>query len=382
MAILSARESEVLALIRRYGALSRRELHERMGVRPNTVGDLAADMIERGLLRECEGETTGPGRPRQPLEIDGDRRRVIGLALEPGRVSACELNLHGRRIGGRLERSTRTSQDVVVAACTMIRAMRTERDLAIGISTTGFVDPESRSILTSSAMFRQLQTSLDPIYEADGECPVLLENDMHAMAAYWSLSQDSEEDEDVLLVDLRDGAIGATLLVDGKPNRGCVIGGNELGHMRFFAETEVCYCGQTGCLERICSSDFIQRVTGDAMTDLDSRLATFNAKDEAGMLVLRHLAAGIGNVINFVRPNRVVLTGRLTEHLAFTNQLLESVRQGLLAPLVDRVRIDIWDKPMVSFAEMGAWLALAAIYRGGYEGINRPVIEKAVARPE
>ncbi|HEX2971569.1 MAG TPA: ROK family protein [Tepidisphaeraceae bacterium] len=366
MMILSPRETEILQLIRRHGPLSRGELHQRMGLRPNTVGDLAATMIADGLLRECEGENVGPGRPRQPLEIDGERRRVIGVAFEPGRVSACQLNLHGRRIGGQIERATRTSQDVVVAACTMIRAMGTEGALAVGISATGFVDTDSRAILTSSAMFRQSQTSLDPIYEAAGGCPVLVENDMHAQAAYWSLSQDSEEDKDVLLVDLRDGAIGAALLVNGKPNRGCVMGGNELGHMRFFTDTDVCYCGQTGCLERICSSAFMRRLTGDATADLESRLAAFDAKDEATMQVMRHLAAGIANTINFIRPNRVVLTGRLMEYMTFANQLMDSVREGLLAPLAGRVRMDVWDKPMVSFAEVGAWLALTAIYRGSW----------------
>ena len=91
MTILSPRESRFLSLIRRRGALSRRELHEQTGLRPNTVGEIAASMVERGLLREGEPEVGGPGRPRQPLEIDPVKRRVLGLAFEPGEVSACQI---------------------------------------------------------------------------------------------------------------------------------------------------------------------------------------------------------------------------------------------------------------------------------------------------
>src|SRR5436853_688502 len=105
MAVVSPRESQFLTLIRRHGPLSRRELHAHTGLRPNTVGEVAGAMLERGLLRDGAPDSAGPGRPRQPLEIDPSRRRVIGLAFERGRVSACRVNLLGHRIGAPAERA-------------------------------------------------------------------------------------------------------------------------------------------------------------------------------------------------------------------------------------------------------------------------------------
>lgn len=366
-------------LIRRHGPLSRRELHEHTALRPNTIGEIIAGMLRDGLLREGEPRSDGRGRPRQPLEIDSSRRFVIGLAFEPGKVSVCRVNLHGRREGSIQERMVADTAEMIDAAATLIRGACSDGALAIGVGATGFVDPDTRSILTSSATQKRSPTKLDPVYAAAGKCPLLLENDMHARAFHWLMSQPHAPDEDVLLVDLRDGAVGAALLIDGHPNRGCIIAGNELGHTRLPVETETCYCGHPGCLERICSSAFLRRRSGDAKASLYERIASFHAGDAPLEEIAAHLATGIGNAINFIRPNRVLLTGRLTESLPFSHHLITRTRGLLLAPLADRVRIDIWDAPAPATAEAAAWVALASLFRGSWSesiAIKAPAPER------
>ena len=376
MLLIPTRQSQVLTLIRRNGPLSRRELHERTRLRPNTIGQITGVMLDQGLLREGQPQSDGRGRPRQPLEIDASRRRVVGLSFEPGKVSLCRLNLHGRREGAIVERQVRQGAQMIEIGAKLVADACDRQTLAIGVAATGFIDPDSRSILTSSATMRHSPTPLDPIYAAAGKCPVLLENDMHARAFHWLLSQNQNPGEDVLLIELRDGAVGAALLIDGHPNRGCIIAGNELGHTRLPVETEMCYCGQVGCLERICSSDFLARLSGSANANLYERLSRFYPGDKIVEEIAGHLAMGIGNAINFIRPNRVLLTGSVTEALPFSNELLSRIRKFLLAPLVDRVRIDIWDAPAIPMPEAAGWVALAAIYRGNSRipGANHQII--------
>jgi N-acetylglucosamine repressor len=365
MSILNSRESRILTLLRLEGPKSRRELHARLRLRPNTVGDTVAALIKRGLLRQNEpGESGGPGRPRQPLEIDLTRRHVVGLAFEPGRVSACLLNLHGQRIGPIQVREVPGAHQIVAAACSLVHEFDAEPTLAIGASVTGFVDLHTLSILTSSATMQRSATRLDALYAAAGHAPLLLENDMHALASYWRLNQHAAPQEDVLLIDLRDGAVGAALLIAGRPNRGCITGGNELGHTRFPVETEVCYCGHQGCLERIFSSTFLRRLGGDPQSDLYERLSQFHPSDAPLNQISGYLAMAIANAINFIRPNSVVITGPTTQNIPFSNHLLGRVRNLLLAPLAERVRIDLWHEPAVAPAEAAGWLALADIYRG------------------
>lgn len=364
------RESQFLSLIRRHGPLSRKELHEKTNLRPNTVGEIAAAMLESGLLREGESESVGVGRPRQLLEIDPARLHIVGIALEPGKVSACRLNLQGEIRDTIRQQSVGKTDDLVAVATALAREFANDQTLGVGMSITGFVDTQTRSILTSSATLRQSPTRLDSVYAAIGDHPVVVENDMHARATYWLLNQDGGGNEaitrqDILLIDLGDGAIGAALLVGGRPNRGCVVGANELGHTRFFVETDVCFCGQTGCLERIFSSPFLQRTSGDPKADLQKHLLGDESSDEAVDKIAGYVAAGIANAINFIRADRVVIAGRVLAAVAFCQKLLGRVRKLLLPPLAERVHIGLWDKKAIDPAEAAAWLSLADVYRGG-----------------
>jgi predicted NBD/HSP70 family sugar kinase len=364
------RESHFLSLIRRHGPLSRKELHELTGLRPNTVGEIAAAMLDRRLLREGESESVGVGRPRQLLEIDPDRLHVIGIAFEPGRVSSCRLGLQGQVQGTIRQQVVDDPEHLVAAAADMVRELSNDQTLGVALSTTGFVDPQTRSILTSSATMRQTPTRLDSVYAAAADHPIVVENDMHARATYWLLNQDTGASDavtrqDILLIDLRDGAIGAALLVGGRPNRGCVIGGNELGHMRFLVDTEVCFCGQTGCLEKIFSSPFLRKIGGSENADLQTRLENAGQGDAAVGQISDYVAMGIANAINFIRPDRVVIAGKILSAEAWCLNLVQSVRKLLLRPLEERVRIGLWDKTSIQSAEAAAWLALGDVFRGG-----------------
>jgi len=289
------------------------------------------------------------------------------------------LTLRGQLLGRPLSRNITDPAKTVPAAKSLLRESMSDQTLGIGLSVTGFVDPSQRATLLSSSFLGHGAASLAPLYEVAGDVPLILENNMHALAAWWLLIHQAESDEDVLLVNISDGQMGAALLIEGRPNRGCATGANELGHMRFFVDTEVCYCGHAGCMERICSTEFLRR-RGASSGTLMEHAARFggdggesgaggngNAEaDKAMAEVLDYLSAGLANAVNFIRPNRLVLTSELTRYPAFIGTLLRSVRSRLLPELVKRVRVDQWDQADSHSAETAGWLALASLYREGW----------------
>ena len=367
---LDTRQREILRLLWRGGRLSRWELHRQTGVNPNAVGVDVASLLNHGIVRECPSEVAGPGRPRIPLEIDPTVRHVVGVSMSPGRVQVGRISLRGQLLGRTLQRSVSDPSKVVSTAQSLLRETLTDKALSVGLSVTGFVDPDNRTILLSSSFTGQSGTSLTPLYELAGGRPVVLENNMHALAAWWLLVHQAESDEDVLLASIGDGQIGAALLVDGRPNRGCVTGANELGHMRFFIETDVCYCGHPGCVERIVSTAFLRR-RGVGSGSLLEHAARFgNERDDAHKAmveIIDYLAASLANVVNFSRPNRLVLASELTRYPAFSDALLRGIRARVLTEIVKRVRIDQWDQADSHAAETAGWLALASLYREGWD---------------
>jgi predicted NBD/HSP70 family sugar kinase len=374
--LLDGRQREFLRLIWRENRLSRWELHQRTGVNPNAVGVEAATLLEMGILREATPEPVGQGRPRVPLEIDTGVRDVVGLALSPGQVDVARLNLRGQLLGATTSRSLNDVSELVPAAQRLLKSTVRDQTLAIGISSPGFLDSEKRAILFSSVVRTHQPMDVEGLFEPANGRPIVFENDMHALAVRWLLTHQAQQTQDVLLVYVGDGRLGAALLVDGRPNRGCLIGANELGHTRFFAEVEKCYCGQVGCLERICSTAFLSadangkpRSAASRDGAMFERIARYDGGEQRLEEMLRYLACALSNAVNFVRPNRLVLVSELTRYATFSDQLLREIRAGILFELVDRVRIDVWDQPGAVSAESAGWLALAGLYQEGWKSL-------------
>ena len=356
-------EAQLLGLLQKLGPLSRQQLHQRTGLRPNTVGDIAGRLIQRGLLTEGEPQAVGPGRPRVPLQIDESRCWVIGLALEPGSVQGCRLNLQGRRIGRTLTEPVGEKQLVTEVAAGLVERLTGEEAVAVGVTTTGLLDAESRRILYSSAVPDHHPATTQPIYDAAGELPIRFDNDMRALAIRWQLTHPASPSEDLMLVVLRDHAIGASLMIDGKPNRGCVVGGNELGFSHLPLGDRLVK------LEDILSTSFLHELDPDTPGDLASRIARSDPQDSALNQVTRLLALGLSNVSNFVRPHRLVLASELTRHTRFYHALLGAMRETLMGPVAERMRIDTWDEPLPQGAEAAGWLALDMVYRPNSQAI-------------
>jgi predicted NBD/HSP70 family sugar kinase len=371
------KQRDVVVAVWRAGRLSRSQLAAAAGLTPNGAGLVADALVRDGILRECPPEpAAGAGRPRVPLEIDRSTKHVVGLAINPGGVEVARVGLGGALASKPVARPVDDPARLVAAAAELLSGVVSRRTLGVGVSVTGFVDPADRAILFSSAQPGAGRVSLAPVFAAVGPLPVTLENDMHALAARWLFGRrDEPVGQDVLLASVADGRLGAALLIDGRPNRGCVTAANELGHARFFVDTARCYCGHTGCLERIVTSDFLGRLDraqgGTARHDLARRVARYGeAEDRPLTTLLEHLTCGIANAVNFVRPHRLVIVNGLGGPPSFAAAVARSTRAWLLPELAERVSIDVVAEPAVGSAESAAWLAIADLLDGGWGRVD------------
>lgn len=362
--MVNPRERAILHHLWTAGPTSRLELAGILGLTPNIAGDLVAALLKRGLLRECDKNVRGRGRPSIPVEIDSAGAHLLGLALQRGRVQVARINLRGQPVGAARSADVHEPLKLVRTATRLLDKELQGTDIAVGVSITGFVDQDNHRLLLSSALGGLPDADLSPIYAALPKTPLCLQNDMHALAARWLLTQHAQAtarmDEDALIVLLADGQVGSTLLVNGRPNDGCVMGGNELGHMRFPLATDRCYCGAIGCVERIFSSEYARARLG-LVGDLPAMIERYDGRRSPMGELLSLTANALANAVNFVRPHRLVITSPFTRHAVFTNELLKRTRECFLPALADRVRIDLWEQPVATPAETAGFLPLASL---------------------
>ncbi len=358
-------------MVYRYGRVSRSDLHELTGIRLNTVGSETAELLGLGVLRQCDADVRGRGRPRVPLEIDPQSRHVLGLAISREGVELGRVNLLGNLMAEPVSVVTRNHNDTVFTASRLLSEHLDANTLAIGLTAPGFIDLTKHEMLFSPTVPSGQSVSLDPIYSAAETVPIALENDAVALAARWALSHKVDEATggDVLIVRFGDGRLGSTLLINGRPNRGSITGANELGHTRLPVDAPACFCGQTGCLERIVSSEFLSLCDGDP-TPLTERAASYDGKDSAMNRMLDLLATGLSNAVNFTRVSRLVIASEMVSCHAFMQALTDRVRSMTLGQLEKRLMIDLWDRTEAHPARVAASLILAHLYTSRWASLT------------
>lgn len=358
----SPTQLKILSTVWHRPGLFRKDLEAVTGFHPNTVSRAVESLLASGYIRELPAiPLQGRGRPRVPLAVDPERTCVGGLAIGPGVVESIVLNLQGMPTGDPVRETFHTPADIPRAVGRQLQGLLRANPLALGVSTTGFMDPQRKRILFSSAAPLE-EVDLAPAFRRAGDTPVVLNSDIHAMAIRWLKRQARSEDEDVLVVSLEDGAVGASLLVGGLPNAGCVLAGNELGHMRLGVETDRCYCGGTGCVERVFSTAFLRR-SGDLET-LPEALSR-RKLSTAGRQIMDLLGQALVSATVFVRPHQLVIGGSFASGAAFRQVLEQTWRRQLPTIFQKRVSMNWYPLRADVSAETAGWLAIANVLRGG-----------------
>ena len=84
----------VLDVIRRHGAISRKEIVDLVSLSPQTVANITNDLETIGLIvaRRLTGAKLR-GQPPIAFELNSSAGNSVGISLEPGRARAALVNL-------------------------------------------------------------------------------------------------------------------------------------------------------------------------------------------------------------------------------------------------------------------------------------------------
>lgn len=160
--------------------------------------------------------------------------------------------------------------------------------------------------------------------------PVMAGNDANVAALGEMWKGGGQGSKDLVVVTLGTG-VGGGIIVDGKVLSGATGAGGEIGHIHVNdAETEVCGCGNKGCLEQYSSATGITRLANRALAASDkasvlrtgevSAKTVFDAvknKDELAIEVAeqfgKYLGDGLAAIAGVVNPEAIVIGGGVSK---------------------------------------------------------------------
>lgn len=313
----------MLRLIRAGQGVTRAELARSTGLSRSAVQAIVSGLLAASQVSELEVEEKGPGtgsgRPGTLLVAIGDP--VAGIDFGHNHLHVAIADSFGRLIGDR-----RVEIDVDLAAeeamntaAELLSTLRAEHDVtrlqAVAAGIPGPVDLASG--LVQSPTILSGWVGLSPATELGRRIgvPVRIENDA-ALGALGELYGGAGRDHrDFLYVKASNG-IGASLVLGGDLYRGGTGLAGEIGHTHLGGRTELCRCGNRGCLEAVVSVAAVIDQIAHTHPGGDPAAVTLQSfADPITERILHESGRILGQVVsdlcNLVNPTAVIIGGEL-----------------------------------------------------------------------
>jgi len=190
--------------------------------------------------------------------------------------------------------------------------------VCVGIGTTGLVEWPSGTIVWAPASGFSGTALRGRVEEATG-LPAVVDTDVN-VAAYGELRYGAARGAANVIVLTIGTGIGCTLVLNGAVFRGSHGFAGEGGHISVDRAGPLCRCGNSGCLEAVCSGtaleEAVARLTGVKRTG-EEIIAAARGGDVQALAAVREVGCWLGisvaSLVNLLDPERVIVGGGLAE---------------------------------------------------------------------
>jgi predicted NBD/HSP70 family sugar kinase len=249
--------SAVLAHLGAHGPASRADLARHLSVSPALMTQLTKDLLSDGLIRELAETRSQGGRPARMLGLVQSAGRAVGVKVAADHLALVEVGIDGAVSRAESVVFDASSATMLSDLAASIRAFIGSRSatplLGIGVGVPGDVDRQGTGVVHSAQLGWQ-NTPLGDVLRRELGLPVLVENNVTALAIAERLHGVGREHENFLVVTIGTG-VGAAIVVDGSVVRGARGGAGEIGHLPVVDGGPRCRCGNAGCLEALVGED-------------------------------------------------------------------------------------------------------------------------------
>jgi len=375
---LSDGAAQLLRRLRGGGAVTRAGVGGETGWARATVNARLDELLDAGLVAEAGLRSGSRGRPASRFAFNAARGGLLiaDVGASAARLAHCDLG-GGVRSQATVELDVRDGPDAVLGRVTEgLAALPSRDDLpvwAMGISLPGPVEHLTGRIVSPPMMTGWDGVTVPDLLEPTLGVPVLVENDVNAMAWGEHVLTGVPRD-DLLLVKVGTG-VGAGIVTHGEILRGARGSAGDLGHTHAAQdvtdrEPPLCRCGKVGCVEAYAGGWALARdlcADGLAVSGVREVVALLQAGDPRAVRRVREagrvLGIGLAGAVSLLNPSEIVVSGYLA---AAGEHLLGGVRERVAAfslPLATadlRIRVSArpHDVGVVGMADLVARWAL------------------------
>ena len=362
--------SAILAHLGAQGPASRADLARALNVSPALMTQLTKDLLSEGLLRELDHSPSQGGRPARMLGLVSSAGRAVGVKVVADHVAFVEVGIDGTVSRSASEPFNASATTVLADLAVLLRhfiAGGSEAPLlGVGVGVPGTVDAQGNGIVDSTQLGWN-QVPVGPSLRRELKLPVLVENNVNALAMAERLYGTGRQHENFLVVTIGTG-VGAGVVVDGAVLRGASGGVGEIGHIPMIENGPACQCGNRGCLEAIVGEAALVRTARErriigSQSGIIALRAAADANDAAAAQVFSEaghlLGRALAGTVNTLDPEIVIVLGEGTAAWKYWSFGFEIALRSSLIPSRRGVPVVVESWQDESWAQGAAALVLA-----------------------
>ena len=215
---------------------------------------------------------------------------------------------------------------------------KTDQKTSLGICTPGSLSKKSGLIKNSNTQCligKDLKTDLENIFKHD----ISIENDANCFALAES-KLGVAKNFDVVFGVIMGTGVGGRLIINDHIHNGRTNIAGEWGHHCIWPQGNSCYCGKQGCVETYLSGPALEK-RWEQLTNKRQSLTEIIQKSDDNLLqkwkteFLDNFGLALGNVIDILDPDAVVLGGGLSNIPFLYDEGKNSVYQKVFSDQID-----------------------------------------------
>lgn len=349
--------SALLECLHLTGSASRSQLGAVTGLNRSTVAALVHELAASGLVVE-EGVSlsSGPGRPSPMVHVRAPGAWALAVELGVETVATAAIGLGGHVLKQRrvdVPRGETSPEDTVRLVADLAASLDiapTDSGLAgVGVAVPGLTRRADgfvhlapnlgwKGVDLGRMLAEALHLPLDKVRVGN-------EADLGALGEH---RRGAGRECDHLVFVSGEVGIGAGLIIGGRPMLGAAGYAGEAGHMLVNPDGRRCRCGALGCWETEVGEAALLRAAGvrgakgvTAVAAVAGKVAAGDAAAAAAVAEVGHwLGVGIGNLLNLLNPEVVVLGGIFQPLFPLMREpMLSAVRARSLAEVSESVLV-------------------------------------------
>jgi predicted NBD/HSP70 family sugar kinase len=366
-------KKNILRIVLEIGSISRIDISKQLKISRPTTSAYISELIKDGLIEEIGKSDSTPsgGKKAMLLQFNSKAGYILGAMIGVNNIRIALTDLRSDIIEIiKIPTEEWLGPDAVIdkliknlKKIIRISGVNKEKIIGIGIGATGLVDSGKGLVIFSPNLDGWNDIKLKEIVEKKIGIPTFIENECRVQAIAEKKYGLAKNVKNFVCFETGIG-IGTGVFIDNKLVTGDKGMAGEVGHIiTNLAGNRICHCGNTGCLETLCS---ISSLIDDIMADIkkserfsdygSSRLKTedlYRLYEQSEEIITRnveknaeYLGIGISNTIKMFNPELIIIHGEI---IKFGNKYLSKVKESVSKNTFPKVK----DNYNIQFSKLG-----------------------------